>query len=289
MFLSVLAHHKKNRIVKHDFIRSGRIVSKHFHRVLNAVLRLHPLLLAKPTPVPPNSTCSRWKWFEGSLGALDGTYINVRVRAEERARYRTRKGSISVNVLGVCDRDMRFIYVLAGWEGSAADSRVLRDAITRPTGLKLPRGNYYLVDNGYSNGEGFLSPYRGVRYHLKEFESGNNTPQNHEEFFNMKHVSARNVIERTFGLLKACWAILRSPSFYDIDDQNCIIIACCLLHNFIRQEMAVDPIETMVNESMTLGETDNTEYIGSVETNSVWAAWRDEIARSMYNKWRGRP
>ncbi|KAL0283005.1 UNVERIFIED_CONTAM: hypothetical protein Sangu_2917400 [Sesamum angustifolium] len=114
------------------------------------------------------------KSLQGCLGALDGTYIDVRVRAEERARYRMHKGSISVNVLGVCDRDMRFIYVLAGWEASAANGRVLRDAITRPTDLKIPRGNYYLVDSGYSNGEGFLSPYGGVRYHLKEWESGNN-------------------------------------------------------------------------------------------------------------------
>ncbi|KAL0434507.1 UNVERIFIED_CONTAM: hypothetical protein Slati_2785000 [Sesamum latifolium] len=246
MFLSILAHHKKNCIVKYDFIRSGRTVSKHFHRILNAVLRLHPLLLANPTPVPPNNSCPSWKWFEGCLGALDGMYIDVRVKAEDMARYRTRKGSIVVNVLGVCDRDMRFIYVLVGWEGSAADNRVLRDAITRPTGLKIPRGNYYLVDSGYSNSEGFLSSYRGVRYHLKEWESGNNMPQNHQDFFNMKHASARNVIERTFGLLKARWAILRSPSFYDIDDQNRIIIACCLLHNFIRQEMSVDPLETML-------------------------------------------
>ncbi|KAL0413613.1 UNVERIFIED_CONTAM: hypothetical protein Sradi_1563000 [Sesamum radiatum] len=103
----------------------------------------------------------------------------------------------------------------------------------------------------------------------------------------MKHASARNMIERTFGLLKARWAILRSPSFYDIDDQNRIIIACCLLRNFIRQEMIVDPTETMVNESMTLGEADNTDYIGSVETNSVWVAWREEIAKLMYNEWRG--
>ncbi|KAL0289185.1 UNVERIFIED_CONTAM: hypothetical protein Scaly_2709500 [Sesamum calycinum] len=225
--------------------------------------------------------------MQGCLGALDGTYIDVRVKAEDRARYRTRKGSIAVNVLGVCDRDMRFIYVLVGWEGSAADSRVLRDAITRPTGLKIPRGNYYLVDGGYSNGEGFLSPYRGVRYHLKEWESGNNTPQNHQEFFNMKHASARNVIERTFGLLKARWAILRSPSFYHIDDQNRIIIACCLLHNFIRQEMSVDPLETEMNESISLGDVENTEYIGTVETNPVWNSWRDEIAKSMYNEWRG--
>ncbi|KAK4397211.1 hypothetical protein Sango_1557700 [Sesamum angolense] len=125
IFLSILAHHKKNCIVKYDFIRSERTVSKHFHRVLNAVLRLHPLLLANSTLVPPNSSCPRWKWFEGSLGALDGTYIDVRVKVEDRARYRTRKGSIAVNVLGVCDRDMHFIYVLVGWECSAADSRVL--------------------------------------------------------------------------------------------------------------------------------------------------------------------
>ncbi|KAL0405681.1 UNVERIFIED_CONTAM: hypothetical protein Slati_3882000 [Sesamum latifolium] len=214
MFLSMLAHHKKNHTVKYDFIRSGRTVSKHFHHVLNAVLRLHPLLLAHPTPVPPKLNCPRWKWFEGYLGALDGTYVDVRVKTQDRGRYRTRKGSIVFNVLCVCDRDMCFIYVLAGWEGSAADSTVLRDAIIHPTGLK----GIYLVDSEYSNGEGFLSPYQGFRYHLKEWELGNNMPQNHQEFFNMKHASARNVIERTFGLLKARWTILRSPSFYDIDD-----------------------------------------------------------------------
>ncbi|KAL0386443.1 UNVERIFIED_CONTAM: hypothetical protein Slati_4602500 [Sesamum latifolium] len=149
---------------------------QHFHHVLTAVLRLGFLLLAKPVPVSADSSCARWKWFEGCFGALDGTYIDVRVPVEDRARYRTRKGFVSVNVLGVCDRKMRFIYVLAGWEGSAADARVLRDIISRPNGLKIPRGNYYLVDSGYSNGEGFLSPYRGVRYHLKEWDSGRNSP-----------------------------------------------------------------------------------------------------------------
>ncbi|KAL0329176.1 UNVERIFIED_CONTAM: hypothetical protein Sradi_4904300 [Sesamum radiatum] len=62
--------------------------------------KLHPL------------TIPEWKWEKGSLGALDGMYIDVCAKVEDRARYRTRKGSIAVNVLGVCDRDMRFIYVL---------------------------------------------------------------------------------------------------------------------------------------------------------------------------------
>lgn len=35
---------------------------------------------------------------------------------------------------------MMFTYVLAGWEGSAADGRVLRDAISRRNGLRVPSG-----------------------------------------------------------------------------------------------------------------------------------------------------
>jgi hypothetical protein len=35
---------------------------------------------------------------------------------------------------------MQFIYVLAGWEGSAADGRVLRDAINRRNRLRVPHG-----------------------------------------------------------------------------------------------------------------------------------------------------
>lgn len=75
------------------------------------------------------------------MGALDGTYVNVHVPEADRGRYRTRKGQISTNVLAVCDREMRFLYVLPGWEGSASDARVLRDAVGRTHGLKVPTGN----------------------------------------------------------------------------------------------------------------------------------------------------
>ncbi|KAL8524499.1 hypothetical protein ACS0TY_014188 [Phlomoides rotata] len=46
MFLSILAHHTKNRCVKFAFKQSGQTVSKHFHAVLNSVLRLHAMFLA---------------------------------------------------------------------------------------------------------------------------------------------------------------------------------------------------------------------------------------------------
>ncbi|KAL8478687.1 hypothetical protein ACS0TY_030532 [Phlomoides rotata] len=51
MFLCILAHHTKNRCVKYQFKRSGQTVSKHFHAVLECVLKLHHLFLVKPLPV----------------------------------------------------------------------------------------------------------------------------------------------------------------------------------------------------------------------------------------------
>ncbi|CAN1163472.1 hypothetical protein LINPERPRIM_LOCUS32667 [Linum perenne] len=71
-----------------------------------------------------------------------------------------------MNVLGVCNSTMEFIYTLAGWEGSAHDGRVLCDALIRPNGLKVAKGFYYLCDAGYSKCDGFLAPYRGQRYRM---------------------------------------------------------------------------------------------------------------------------
>ncbi|KAL2240716.1 UNVERIFIED_CONTAM: hypothetical protein Sindi_0712800 [Sesamum indicum] len=179
-----------------------------------AVIKLYNVLLARPTLITEDCVDPRWKWFKGCLGVLDGTFIDVRVPEHEKGRYRTRKGHVALNVLGVCNPNMQFIYVFSSWEGSAADSRVLRDAVYRPGGLRVSSGPYYLCYNGYANAEGFLTLYRGVRYHLREWDTGVRGPQNYREFFNLKHAPARNVIERTFGLLKMRWAILRSQSFY---------------------------------------------------------------------------
>ncbi|PPD69821.1 hypothetical protein GOBAR_DD33299 [Gossypium barbadense] len=190
MFLHIISHHLKNRVIKHHFRRSGETVSRAFHSVLNAVIRLEDVLFKKPEPITADSSDTRWKWFKNCLGALDGTHIKIRVPTVDKPRYRTQKGDIATNMLGVCTPEMKFVYVLPGWEGSVADGRVLRDAISRRHGLKVPHGFYYLVDAGYTNCEGFLAPFRGQRYHLNEWRQGYQ-PSSPQEFFNMKHASAR--------------------------------------------------------------------------------------------------
>ncbi|MFQ6634671.1 hypothetical protein Gotur_010512, partial [Gossypium turneri] len=254
MFLHIISHHLKNRVIKHHFNRSGETVSRSFHHVLNAVIRLQYVLFKKAEPITANSTDLRWKWFKNCLGALDGTHIKIRVPTVDKPRYQTQKGDIATNMLGVCTPDMQFVYVLPGWEGSVADGRVLQDAISRRNGLKVPHGKGY-------------------------------QPNTLEEFFNMKHASARNVIERCFGLLKLRWRILRSPSFYPVRVHNRIIIACCLLHNFIRTHMSIDPIEVELGEGLPSNVVDDDELnIVNIHPLDAWATWKMELANQMFNE-----
>ncbi|XP_024993963.1 uncharacterized protein LOC112527510 [Cynara cardunculus var. scolymus] len=103
---------------------------------------------------------------------------------------------------------------------------------------------------------------------------------------------AINVLERCFGILKKRWAILRSPSFYPIKLQGRMVIACALLHNFIRMYMVLDPEEntTLTLEDMPIGEeqvesNDDVESIDVVESSNEWTQWRDDIAQEMFESW----
>ncbi|XP_068638568.1 protein ALP1-like [Aristolochia californica] len=129
--------------------------------------------------------------------------------------------------MATCTFDMQFTYILAGWEGSTVDSRVLKSALTRRDKLYVPKG--------------FLVPYRGTRYHLQEF--GNNTPTDDRELFNQRHSSLQNIIERTFGALKTLFKILKDVPPFDFDVQVKIVIACCVLHNYRRMEDYMDVFE----------------------------------------------
>ncbi|CAN0858335.1 Putative nuclease HARBI1 [Linum grandiflorum] len=85
---------------------------------------------------------------------------------------------------------------------------------------------------------------RGFWYHLDSngtiLVSGEHLDQTHpHKYYNMKHSSARNVIERTFRVLKKKWAILRDTTWFSPDLVAQIVNACCLLHNFILQEQRI--------------------------------------------------
>jgi hypothetical protein len=53
-------------------------------------------------------------------------------------------------VLAAVDFDMRLAYVLSGWEGSAHDASIMSDNLSRPDGLQIPKGEFFLGDAGYA-------------------------------------------------------------------------------------------------------------------------------------------
>jgi hypothetical protein len=77
-------------------------------------------------PVPDEIRDSKafYPYFRDCIGTIDGTHILAYTAELDRAAYRNRKGQISQNVLAASSMDLRFLYVLPGWEGSTLDSRV---------------------------------------------------------------------------------------------------------------------------------------------------------------------
>lgn len=125
-----------------------------------------------------------------------------------------------------------------------------------------------------------------MRYHLKEWGPGTEAPQNPRELFNLRHTRARNVIERAFAVIKMRWGILRSASYYPVKTQIRLIMACFLLHNYVRSAMPDDPIKLEMNGgdgAEIIDEGVNTEFVDGVEPSTEWNVMRDTLAESMWN------
>jgi hypothetical protein len=154
------------------------------------------------------------------------------VRKSQSTSYKRRKHYTSQNVLADVDFDLKFNYVLAGWEGSSHDARILSDSLNRPDDIQLPKGKFYLGDAGYACRPGVLHPFRKTRYHLNEFSLGNK-PQNAKELFNLRHSSLSVTIDRAFAALKNRFKILDQKPFHTFLTQVKLVLACCILHNWI--------------------------------------------------------
>lgn len=309
VFLYTLARGASNRDVKERFQHSGETISRIFHEVLEAVVgrkknfRGLAADVIKPmdpefrdTPNPIKNDRRYYPFFKDCIGSIDGTHISACVPDALQRRFRNRKGFTSFNVMAVCDFDMCFTYVCAGWEGSAHDSRVLNHVLSKPE-LKFPRppiGKYYVVDKGYPDRDGFLTPYPRLKYHLDEFAA--RRPKNAKEAFNRAHSSLRSCVERTFGVLKQRWQILTKMPQYSLTTQTDITIACFALHNYVRRHTLPDVFLRFASNYLVDAPGLSVEDPGpipseeevSVELAQGMLATRERIARMIWSESRGR-
>ncbi|KAK4752557.1 hypothetical protein SAY87_021355 [Trapa incisa] len=254
IFLYIVGHNIRTRAVQESFRYSGETISRHFNNVLNAIMVISLDFFEPPGPEVPREIMedSRlYPYFKDCVGVVDCMHIPVMVGIDEQGPFRNKNGQLTQNVLVASSFDLKFHYVLAGWEGSASELQVLNAALTRRNNLHVPEGRYYLTDTKFANLPGFLSPFHNVPYHSNEF-SGFYHPQDAKELFNQRHSLLRNAVDRAFAALKARFPILTSPPSYPLQTQVKLVVATCAIHNFIRQEKPDDWIFRMYKQESLL-------------------------------------
>ena len=100
-----------------------------------------------------------------------------------------------------------------------------------------------MVDSKYPMRKGFLAP------------------------FNYLHSSFRSVIERTFGVWKSKWKILKNMSAFCIRTQGRIIVATMVLRNFIRAHEINNDVERSRSTGSTSGHSERGHYNGTCNLN----------------------
>ncbi|XXG82524.1 hypothetical protein AAC387_Pa10g0452 [Persea americana] len=249
IFLFTIGHSQRNRVMQNLFQHSGETISRYFNLTLDVIVKLAPYYLKQFEEECPLEIASNhlfYPSFKDCVGAIDGTHIPAWVRLEDQVRFRNRKGGLSQNVMAIVSFDMCFQYICVGWEESASDSKILQHVVWRRAHnrLRVP------TDADYANTRGFLAPFRGVRYHLKEW-STTQAPKTEHELFNLRHAKLRNIVERTFAVLKQRFALLQTPPRYPIKTQVKIVVACCVVHNFIcRWNLYDELFKEALNEMM---------------------------------------
>ncbi|KAJ9546559.1 hypothetical protein OSB04_019102 [Centaurea solstitialis] len=291
IFLMIIGHNQRYRVLKNRFQHSTQTIHKIFHEVLDKMIIFAKEIIVptsfNPNPNIPGNNRRLRRVFKGAIGALDGTLIHAIVPIQEQHLYRGRgKGECYQNVLAICDFNMVFTFVVAGWEGVAHDSRVLSEALTDSTiGFPFPPPDkYYLCDAAYTNTRGFMAPYRNVRYWLGDFRRRRAT--NKYEKFNHSHAKLRNVIERSYGVLKARFPILKRMAPFALEVQRDVVIACFAVHNFIRKGGLSDELFSEYDQNTEQGDNgeDTAEEVqshGNTADQTYMATLREGIATQL--------
>ncbi|XP_022828419.1 putative nuclease HARBI1 [Spodoptera litura] len=176
----------------------------------------------------------------GCLGCIDGSHVAIVRPAQHEERYYCRKNYHSLNVQLICDSDMQIISVDASHGGATHDSFIwaVHPLKAHIEALSNNENIWFLGDSGYPLRKTMMTPILDA------------APDSPEAHYTNLHVRARNVIERTIGLLKARFRclLIHRVLHYSPEVAGSIVNACVILHNICNR--ANVPVEPLSNEDM---------------------------------------
>lgn len=158
--------------------------------------------------------------FPRNIGAIDCTHIKIQSPGGDQAEnYRNRKSWFSLNVQTVSSADLKVINIVARWPGASHDQHIFNNSTLK---MQLERGdfgNFIIIgDSGYRNTRYLATPFLRCE-----------TPA--EALYNESQIRTRNVVERSYGVLKRRFPVLSLGIRVKISTVQLIIVACAVLHN----------------------------------------------------------
>lgn len=192
-------------------------------------------------PIDWESESEKWGNFHRlphCVGAVDGKHVRIQKPPHSGSLYFNYKKYFSIVLLGVCDADANFIFVSIGAPGSLSDVTVWNNTelgldlaagnIEFPPDKLLPNSNvsfnyFFIGDEAFPLSKNLLRNY-----------SGRNLSADKENF-NKRLSSARNTIERAFGILSNRFRVFRNEISVEPRFAVSIVKCCIVLHNFIRK------------------------------------------------------
>lgn len=175
------------------------------------------------------------KGFPNVVGAVDGVPFPFdMVPTHDSPSWVTRKCDNAMGATGVADHTGRIIYLSTGYVGSMHDSHAYKETnLYKRPGDFFQWKEYLLADAAYSLTETVIPRYKNA--------SGD------ELRFNQIHGSARVKVEHSFGMLKLKFQSLKSLPIRidkrsDIQKASQWIVACVVLHNYLRENAQGDPV-----------------------------------------------
>lgn len=199
--------------------------------------------MTEPTPEKWTAVAKRFEdlWnFPNCCGAVDGKHIRIERPWNSGSAYYNFKNFHSIVLQSVADAEGNFLIVDVGAPGRNNDAGVFLSSsfgqrfIDKKLNLPVPRMLYpnknvtfpyvFVADDAYGLAINMMKPFsRSVLL------------SNGRKVYNYRVSRARRIVECAFGMMVKKFRVLEHAMLVHPDVTKQIVLACCVLHNFIRK------------------------------------------------------
>lgn len=203
--------------------------------------------------------------FPNCLGAVDGKHVAIKKPPHSGSFYYNYKKFFSIVMMAVVNANYEFIMIDVGINGRISDGGVFshtdfgrafsNNSLGIPEPAILPNSQkklpfVFLGDDAFALTDNFMKPYAQAGLTLDK------------KIFNYRLSRARRVVENAFGILVSRFGVLQKPIALSPEKAQTIVLACCYLHNYLRNRQT--------RTYITTGSVDNEDLQAGILTKGTW-------------------